>query len=142
MRNAIVVFFFSLCFAFSAFGAEEKIGEVKTTGLIVKDRIEVHVFDDPTIEGVACYVTIPVRTMSFEDPTDSSIACRQVGPIKGNLTTMDNVFKNSKSLFFKTQHVDRMYDPKRKVLIYLTYTTKTSGNNASHSISVVPVGGQ
>lgn len=50
------------------------------------------------------------------------------------------MFKASKNPFFKTTRVDRFYDVSRNVLIYISYTTKTGGDNHAHSISAVPVG--
>lgn len=133
--TAILMLIFSTAFSAHA----ETIGEVTTSGVLFKDSVKIHAVDDPTIAGVTCYVTTTDRSLSFEDQTDSSIACRQVGPIKGELTSMKNVFSQSKNMFFKTQIVDRFWDPKRKVLIYLSYTKKLKGDNVSHAISVVPV---
>lgn len=137
-RLALCAFATSLCVAFGA-SANEKLAKVETSGVFSKDYIEVIVVDDPSIEGIACYVTVAVRTMSVEDPTDSSISCRQIGPIKGNLVSQKDVFRTNKNAFFKEQHVDRIYDTRRNVLVYLSYTTKSTGKNAAHSISVVPV---
>jgi len=119
--------------------ANDVIGKVETSGWVFKDTIEITAFDDPTIKGIACYVTQPARTLSLEDPSNSSIACRQVGPISGDLKASPNLFSASKNLFFKAMRVDRFFDAKRNVLVYISYTTKTSGDNHSHSVSVVPV---
>lgn len=129
----------ALIAASPALAAEDEIATVETSGMIFKDKITVTAFDDPTIEGIACYVTTPGRALSFVDPTDSSIACRKVGAIKGDLVSKEGVFSASKSVFFKSFRVDRFWDAKRRVLVYLAYTTKSSGDNAAHSISVVPV---
>jgi CreA protein len=129
-----------ILFAVPAFAAEDTIGEVVTSGLIQKERLQIQAFDDPTIDGIACYVTLAKTDYSLTDPTDSSIACRKVGPLKGALVEHPDVFRSSKSFFFKTLRVDRFYDAKRNVLVYLSYTTKASGQNHAHSISVVPVG--
>lgn len=125
--------------ALSALANAEMLHTVKTSGFLVKDTIEIHAFDDPTIKGVSCYYTLPKRSLSFEDQTNSSISCRQVGLIKGNLSTKTNVMSSSKSWFFKSLKMDRVYDKRRNVLIYFTYTKKLSGDNASNSISVVPI---
>lgn len=119
----------------------EAIGTVKTTGLIFKDSVTINAVDDPTIGGITCYVTsTEIGGPNLEDPTDSSIACRQTGTIQGTLTGAEDIFKKSKSvLFFKKMHVDRFYDQKRNVLVYISYTSKFTGPNASHSISVVPL---
>jgi len=77
--------------------------------------------------------------MSFEDQTNSSISCRQVGTISGTLTSAKSVFSAKKGAWFKSFRVDRFYDKSRNVMVYLAYTKKLSGDNASHSISVVPL---
>lgn len=125
-----------------AVAAEDFIGEVQTSGMLFKDSIAITAFDDPTIQGVACYVTQPDRSLSWDDPTDSAIACRKVGEIKGDMSNLADVFSASKNPFFKQFHVDRFYDNRRQVLVYISYTSKSAGENASHSISVVPVGVQ
>lgn len=132
--------FAALVLTLSACSAEaEMIAKVETSGLFVKDTLEVHAFNDPTIQGITCYVTMPKRAMSFEDQTNSSISCRQVGAISGPMTNAASVFSARKGGWFKAFRVDRFYDKARNVMVYLAYTTKLSGDNASHSISVVPL---
>ena len=117
----------------------EKLHEVKTSGMVIKDALEVHAFDDPDIKGITCYYTLPKKPLSVEDQTDSSVSCRQVGPISGNLSTKSSIMEASKSWFVKELRLDRIYDKGRNVLVYLTYTKKLSGDNANNSISVVPL---
>jgi len=126
---------------FAAPALAEPIGTVKTTGFIFKDSVTIHAVDDPSIIGVTCYVTsTEIGGPNLEDPTDSSIACRQTGTITGPLAPAKDIFKRSKSVFFfKKMHVDRFYDKKRNVLVYISYTSKFTGPNANHSISVVPL---
>lgn len=119
----------------------EVIGKVETSGVVFKDSISINAVDDPTITGVTCYVTTPSKSMSFEDQTDSALSCRRIGPVTGNVSAyVDQVFTADKNLFFKTMKVSRFYDAKRNVLIYISYTEKMGGDNASHSLSVVPLG--
>lgn len=139
MKKFLATAAIGIALSANAFAAE-MIGKVETSGMIFKDRIEILAFDDPTVKGVACYVTNTVRSMSFEDPSDSSLSCRKIGPISGNLNDQPHLFSQAKNAWFKTVRVDRFWDAERKVLVYISYTTKTSGNNHSHSISVVPVG--
>lgn len=123
-----------------SFAFAEKLYEVKTSGVLLKDRLEVHAIDDVDTKGaVVCYFTLPKRTLSIEDQTNTSISCRQIGKITSGLSSKKNVMKASKSWFFKTLIMDRIYDRKRNVLIYVTYTKKLAGDNASNSISVVPI---
>ena len=52
-----MVFFLLVAFNCNA----EMIGEIRTSGLLIKDSLEIHAFDDPDIKGVTCYVTIPKK---------------------------------------------------------------------------------
>lgn len=125
----------SLC---SATTTAEELFSVSTSGVLFKDSITVEVFDDPTISGISCYIALPDKALSFEDQTDTSLACRQVGPIDiKTLRSQDDIFSRAKGIFFKAMRVDRYYDEKRQVLVYLSYTKKMSGDNAASSISVV-----
>lgn len=128
-----------LLFSTPAFA--EPVGTVETSGIIFKDTVTIHAVDDPSIRGVTCYVTTTeIGGPNLENPTDSSIACRQTGPVSGSLAAAKDVFRQSKNiLFFKTMHVDRFYDKARNVLVYISYTSKLTGKNASHSVSVVPL---
>jgi CreA protein len=119
----------------------EEIGEVTTSGIMFKDSIEIHAFKDPSIDGITCHVTLPDTALSMEDPTDSSIACRQTKAVlKGNVrSSEENVFDSSKGLFFKKMRVDRFYDKTNDTLVYIAYTKKLRGDNASHSLSTVPL---
>ena len=119
----------------------ELIGKVHTSGIFFKDSISIESFSDPTLDGVACHVSSPNRALSFEDQTNSSISCRQVkSRITGEYTQpAKNIFSKRKSFFFKTMTVDRFYDEKNNTLVYIAYTKKASGDNASHSLSTVPL---
>ena len=123
--------------ALSTITMAEKIGEVKTSGIFIKDKLEISVFDDG---GVSCYVALPKKSLSFTDQTDASISCRQTGAIsEEQKTNKEGVFSEKKSPFFKTMNVSRFYDAKRNVLVYVSYTEKMSGDNANNSISVVVI---
>jgi len=137
MKKALVLLA-SLTFSFNS-SPSDLIGTVKTKGLIFKDEIKIEAFDDPTIEGVTCYVTYINKALSFDNGSNNSIACRQTGKVKGKLTNAKNVFSKKKNLFFKNQVVDRFYDKKRNVLVYVTYVKNIGGKNFSHSISVVKI---
>lgn len=116
------------------------LANIETSGLLVKNTLEVHAFDDPTLRGVTCYVTLPKRTLSFEDQSNTSISCRKVGEIGGRFFRAEKkIFKSKKSWFIKSLFIDRVYDAKNKALVYISYTEKFSGDNASNSISVVPI---
>lgn len=125
----------------SAASANDFIGSVATSGWVFKDEINITAFDDPDYPEVACYVTSVDRSMSWENATDSSIACRKVKATSKGMQykAREEVFAQSSSPFFKYQRVDRFYDAKRNVLVYVSYVRKSSGDNHAHAISVVPM---
>jgi len=133
---------FAVAFLSTSFVSAEPIGTVDTTGLFIKDQITVEAFDDPTIKGVSCYTTVHSRALPWSEGSASvSLSCRKIGPISGNLVSQANIFSRDKNIFFKKTVVDRFWDAKRRVLVYLTYTTDTGNKNKDHSLSVVPVDG-
>ena len=144
MKRLVQVSLFVLLSMFlgMTFISAEEIGRVKTSGVVLKDTLTVYAEDDPDYPNVVCYTTdVEIGGPNIENPTDSSIACRLVGPFTGQPSSKENVFSRSKSPFFKKLYIDRFYDAKRNVLVYLSYTKKMSGTNASHSVSVVPLNG-
>lgn len=129
--------------------AAEEIGEVTTTFKILgaNHRIVIEAFDDPKVEGVACYVS-RARTGGIsgslglaEDTSDASIACRQVGPVafRGELTDGEEVFGRRASVLFKRIQVVRFFDEARNALIYLTYSDRLVDGSPKNSISAVAI---
>ena len=131
----------------------EVIGSVDTkfswTG--PDDKIVVEAFDDPDVEGIACYLS-RAKTGGFkgavglaEDTADASIACRQIAPVELPLAITsgkrdgDEVFKKRTSLVFKTLQVVRFYDENRNALVYLTYSDRVVEGSPKNSISVVAI---
>ncbi|WP_272641249.1 CreA family protein [Marinomonas mediterranea] len=101
---------------------------------------------DDKIPGVTCHVASIEANLSFSDPSDSSISCRQTGDITPEMiATIEKsksgevVFKKSKSIFFKTMKVRRIYDAENQTLLYLSYTTKETEGSFKHSLSTVPL---
>lgn len=104
--------------------------------------------DDEKISGVTCHIASIEANLSLSDPSDSSISCRQTGDITPEMiATIDKsksgevVFKQSKSIFFKTMKVRRIYDAENQTLLYLSYTTKETDSSFKHSLSTVPLWG-
>ncbi|MEI6745228.1 MAG: CreA family protein [Methylococcaceae bacterium] len=136
-------------FSFSAIADE--IGEVSTTFNLLSpnSKIVIEAFDDPEVAGVTCHVSkaktggVKGAVGLAEDPSEASIACRQIGAIDvsklGNLKNGDVVFKENRSLIFKTLQVVRFLDKKRNVLIYLVYSDKLIDGSPKNSISSVPI---
>ncbi|SET47236.1 CreA protein [Nitrosomonas marina] len=131
----------------------EKIGSVSTKFKLIgpNDKIVIEAFDDPDIKGATCYLSraktggVSGAVGVAEDTSDASIACRQVGPInlpeeiKNGDSDGEEVFKKNTSLLFKSLQVVRFYDPKRNVLIYLTYSDRIIEGSPKNSISTIPI---
>ena len=153
MRSLLAVILSSLALpALVSSAAAEEVGSVgyRFKWLGPNDKIVIEAFDDPDVPGVTCYMS-HARTGGIkgaiglaEDPGEASIACRQTGPIDETrltkLRSPHEVFSERASLIFKTTQVVRFYDPKRRALIYLTYTDRVIEGSPQNSISVVPVG--
>ncbi len=115
------------------------------------DKILVEVFEDEVVSGVACYLSraktggISGAVGVAEDTSDASIDCRQIGPIRltedirAGKANGEEVFKKRTSLVFKSMQVVRFYDPRRNVLIYLSYSDRIIEGSPKNSISVVPI---
>lgn len=110
-------------------------------------KLGTYVIDDPAVDGVACYFTVPEQggwagwAGFAEQRSETSIACRQVGPvsIKSKFGQGDNIYEQRRSLFFKTMHIVRGCDAKRNVLVYLSYTDKLVDGSPQNSTSTVPL---
>lgn len=128
--------------------AAEEIGSVNTEWKLTgSHKLVVEAFDDPKVDGVACYVALPERggiagaVGLAEEVSDVSIACRQIGPIrfKAPLPHQEDAFREHRSIFFKTMHVVRMVDSARNALVYLTYTDKLIKGSPKNSVTAIPV---
>jgi len=110
-------------------------------------KLATYVIDDPGIDGVSCYFTVPEQggwtgwAGFAEQRSETSLACRQTGPvkIKAKFQQGDNIYEQRRSLFFKTMHIVRGCDPKRNVLVYLSYTDKLIDGSPQNSTSTVPI---
>lgn len=111
------------------------------------DKLATYAIDDPVVEGVACYYTIPekggVKGMLgvAEEVSDISIACRQVGPIafKSKFEQGDIAYRESRSLIFKKMQIVRGCDATRNVLVYLVYSDKLIDGSPKNSTTAVPI---
>ena len=127
----------------------EEIGRVGVDW--VGNDIVIEAIADPKVAGVTCHVSYFDRSTWdrltkgnwFEDPSNNSIACRQTGPITIGDIAMgpegEQVFRESRSLIFKSLSVTRIYDAKNKVLVYLTHANEVTDGSAKMSISTVPL---
>ena len=110
-------------------------------------KLATYVIDDPAVEGVACYFTVPeIGGWSgwagfAEERSETSLACRQTGPvtIKAKFAQGAEIYRQRRSLFFKKMQIVRGCDAKRNVLVYLSYTDKLIDGSPQNSTSTVPI---
>ncbi|MFZ0558410.1 MAG: CreA family protein [Methylovirgula sp.] len=115
--------------------------------LTPNDKLATYALDDPAVEGVACYFTVPEKggvagTLGLaEQVSDISLACRQYGPVKfkEKFSQGDVVFRERRSLFFKKMQIVRGCDTKRNVLVYMVYSDKLIEGSPKNSTSTVPI---
>ena len=111
------------------------------------DKVCVFAFDDPRIPGGPRDVS-QAKTGGLkgavgvaEDPSRFAIACHQTGMITlpAKLPKEESVFSESTSLLFKDTKVVRMYDEKRKTLVYVAVSRRIIEGSPMNSISTVRV---
>ena len=153
MRRLIAVLFAATAVAGTAFAQSSDDPELifkKTTvwRMLSPDaKLATYVIDDPTIDGVSCYFTVPeVGGWSgwagfAEERSETSLACRQTGPvaIKAKFAQGEEIYRQRRSLFFKKMQIVRGCDAKRNVLVYLAYTDRLIEGSPQNSTSTVPV---
>ena len=130
-------------------GDSDKIGKASTVFHMLgkNDRIEVEAFDDPDVQGVACYISYAKKgglkeTVNLEeDASDASVSCVQSANIirysEAAVAKPKQVFKRSASVAFKSQQIIRYYDPKRKAFAYLVYSDKIVQGSPKNSLSAI-----
>ena len=139
----------SIAFVACSSGSAEEIGAVDTEFKLIgpDHKVVVEAFDDPDVQGVACYVSraktggIKGALGVAEDPARFSVACRQVGPIRfaNPLPRQAQVFKEGASLVWKHVRVVRIVDAKRNTLTYLTYSDRLIDGFPDNAVSAVAV---
>lgn len=132
-----------------AAAAAEEIGSVDTEWKLIgpDHKVVVEAFDDPAVEGVACYVSraktggIKGALGVAEDPARFSVACRQVGPIRfvKPLVRQEQVFREGASLVWKHVRVVRVVDARRNTLVYLTYSDRLIDGFPDNAVTAVAI---
>jgi CreA protein len=115
--------------------------------------INVEAVEDPDVKGVVCHVAYFNRSLIdrlqqgnwFEDPSYSAIDCSASGAITvGNISTSqggDDIFKQQRSLIWKSLRVTRVYDKANNSLIYVAHAREVQLGSGKMSLSVVPLNG-
>jgi CreA protein len=113
--------------------------------------IVIESISDPKVQGVTCHLAYFDRGIIdrlqqgnwFEDPSNTSIACTQTGPITlGDIARGrggEQVFKESRSIIFKSIRVTRVFDEANQTLIYLAHGSEVSQGSAKTSMSTIPL---
>jgi CreA protein len=115
--------------------------------------ISVEAVADPQVKGVVCHVAYFNRSLIdrlqqgnwFEDPSYSAVDCAASGPITvGKINTNkggEEIFKQSRSLIWKSLRVSRIYDSENNSLVYLAHARELQLGSGKMSLSVVPLTG-
>ncbi len=143
-----------LAIAALALAACGRGGEVGNVGVDwTGNDISIEAVADPDIDGVVCHLAFFNRSfidrMSqgnwFEDPSYSALDCSAVGPITiGNIRTGaggQEVFREGRSLIWKSLRVTRLYDSANNALIYLAHAREIQQGSGKMSLSVVSLNG-
>lgn len=112
------------------------IGELKGSGLVFKDTLEIERFEDPKVKGVELYISNFQRPITerlnkgfFNDPSTASVACAKTGKVKiadniNKSTAGEEVFQESRSILFKNLRVQRVYDVDTNTIVYVSFNTR------------------
>jgi CreA protein len=115
--------------------------------------IVVEAVADPEVKGVTCHVAYFSRSLIdrlqqgnwFEDPSYSALDCAASGPITiGNIALDaggEEIFKQNRSLIWKSLRVSRIYDKANNSLVYLAHAREIQLGSGKMSLSVIPLNG-
>eukprot|EP01039_Chlorochromonas_danica_P004353 gene4353-4774_t len=124
--------------------ANREIANLPTSGIFFKDSLRINAFEDPKVDGVTLYLSDFDRPLTeklskdfFNDPSSSSITCAKTGPIvlrkDVDLSSAgEEVFQESRNLFFKQIRVRRVVDKEKKALVYVSYSTRFDKSDDSN----------
>ena len=115
--------------------------------------IAIEAVEDPGVKGVVCHVSYFNRSLIdrlqqgnwFEDPSYSAIDCAASGPVTvGDISLSpggEEIFKQQRSLIWKSLRVSRIYDQANNSLVYLAHARELQMGSGKMSLSVVPLNG-
>ena len=115
--------------------------------------IAIEAVEDPEVKGVACHVAYFNRSLIdrlqqgnwFEDPSYSAIDCAASGPVTVGKIAMggggEEIFKQQRSLIFKSLRITRVYDQTNNTLLYLAHARELQMGSGKMSLSAVPLNG-
>jgi CreA protein len=136
----------------AACGSRDDAKQVGSVGIDwTGNDIAVEAVADPEVKGVVCHVAYFNRSIMdklqqgnwFEDPSYSAIDCNAEGPVTVGHISMDpggeEIFKEQRSLVWKSLRVNRIYDAANNSLIYLAHAREVQQGSGKMSLSVVPL---
>ena len=135
----------------AACGDNREVGSVGVdwTG----NDIAIDAVADPEVNGVVCHLAYFNRSFIdrvsqgnwFEDPSYSALDCSITGPVTiGDISTRpggEEVFREARSLIWKSLRVSRIYDAANNSLIYLAHAREIQQGSGKMSLSVIPLAG-
>ena len=113
--------------------------------------VVIEAVEDPEVKGVVCHVSYFNRSLIdrlqqgnwFEDPAYSAIDCAASGPVVVGDISMstggEEIFKQQRSLIWKSLRVSRVYDKANNSLVYLAHARELQMGSGKMSLSVVPL---
>jgi CreA protein len=113
--------------------------------------IAIEAVADPEVKGVVCHLAYFNRSLLdklqqgnwFEDPSYSAIDCNAEGPITIGHIAMDpggdEIFKEQRSIIWKSLRVNRIYDKDNNSLVYLSHAREVQQGSGKMALSVVPL---
>lgn len=113
--------------------------------------VVIEAVEDPQVKGVVCHVSYFNRSLIdrlqqgnwFEDPSYSAIDCAASGPVTVGDISMspggEEIFKQQRSLIWKSLRVSRVYDKANNSLVYLAHARELQMGSGKMSLSVVPL---
>jgi CreA protein len=133
----------------AACGDSREVGNVGVdwTG----NDISIDAVADPEVQGVVCHLAYFNRSFIdrlqqgnwFEDPSYSALDCSVTGPITvGDISLRgggEEIFKEGRSLIWKSLRVTRVYDAANNSLIYLAHAREIQQGSGKMSLSVIPL---
>jgi CreA protein len=139
----------ALLLTLAACGDNRQVGNVGVdwTG----NDISIDAVADPGVAGVVCHLAYFNRSFIdrlsqgnwFEDPSYSALDCSVVGPITiGDIATKaggEEIFRENRSLIWKSLRVTRVYDAANNALIYLAHAREIQQGSGKMSLSVIPL---
>ena len=138
-----------LAVTLAACGDNREVGNVGVdwTG----NDIAIDAVADPEVQGVTCHLAYFNRSFIdrisqgnwFEDPSYSALDCSVTGPITiGDIALRgggEEIFKEGRSLIWKSLRVTRVYDQANNSLIYLAHAREIQQGSGKMSLSVIPL---